>query len=166
MAAEPPREEATTANFDTYEQFLKQAVRDYYDRGWKTRKGNFIALLLASGQTASMAKDKLTGAKGLQTAAVGAASVVALRLILAWALTGPLGIVVTGVTAAALVAFFLKNQKEISAKVPRFKTLIAETRTKFEETQSGYRANRYGARERNLMVDGLLKRFLEECDAT
>jgi hypothetical protein len=163
--AETPSVESSSASFDTYDQFLKHAIKDYYDRGWKTRKGNFIALLLASGQTTSMAKDSLTGGKGLQTAAIGAASVVALRIVLAWALTGPLGIVLTGVAAASLIAFFLKNQKEISAKTPRYKTLIAETRGKFEEIQSGYRANRYGARERNLMVDGLLKRFLEECDA-
>jgi hypothetical protein len=156
--AETPSVESSSASFDTYDQFLKHAIKDYYDRGWKTRKGNFIALLLASGQTTSMAKDSLT-------AAIGAASVVALRIVLAWALTGPLGIVLTGVAAASLIAFFLKNQKEISAKTPRYKTLIAETRGKFEEIQSGYRANRYGARERNLMVDGLLKRFLEECDA-
>jgi hypothetical protein len=43
--------------------------------------------------------------------------------------------------------------------------LIAETRTRFEETQGGYRAGRYDAASRNLMVDGLLKRFLEEVDA-
>ena len=46
-----------------------------------------------------------------------------------------------------------------------FRTLIAETRTRFEETQGGYRAGRYDAASRNLMVDGLLKRFLEEVEA-
>ena len=43
--------------------------------------------------------------------------------------------------------------------------LIASARTKFEETQGGYRAGRYDAASRNLMVDGLLKRFLEDIDA-
>ena len=150
--------------FDTYDEFLKQGIKDYYDRGWKTRKGNFVALLVASGQTVALAKDSFTGEKGLQRAAIGAGAVVALRVGLSFALTGPLGILLTGLAGASLVAFFLKNQKEISAKLPRMKKLIADTKIQFEETQAGYRANRYGVRERNLMVDGLLKRFLAQID--
>ncbi|MSP58935.1 MAG: hypothetical protein EXR72_01100 [Myxococcales bacterium] len=166
MVTEPPRDDASTAAaFDTYDQFIKQAIKDYYDRGWKTRKGNFVALVMASGQTMSLAKDSLTGERGLQRAAIGAGALVALRIGLAYAITGPVGILLTGLAAASLIAFFVKNQKEILQKLPRYRKLIADTRLRFEETQSGYRANRYSARERNLMVDGLLKRFLEECDA-
>jgi hypothetical protein len=165
MSTEAPRDEVTTqAAFDTFDQFVKQAIKDFYDRGWKSRKGNFIALLVASGQTVALAKDSLTGEKGLQRAAIGAAGLVALRIGLGFALTGPLGILVTGLTAAAAVAFFVKNQKEITAKVPKFRTLISDAKTRFEEIQAGYRANRYAARERNLMVDGLLKRFLADCE--
>lgn len=164
--SEQPRDEATTnqAAFDTFDQFVKQAIKDYYERAWKTNKLNFVALVMASGQMASLAKDTLTGEQGLKRAAIGAAGLVALRIGLGFALTGPLGILVTGITAAALVAFFVKNQKEVGAKVPRFRALLVEAKTKFEEIQSGYRANRYGAQERNLMVDGLLKRFLADCD--
>ena len=172
MSPDAPRPEGSSsaaapnpASFDTYDSFVKQAIKDYYDRGWKTRKGNFVALLMASGQTMSLAKDSLTGEKGLQRAAIGAGAVVALRIGLAYAITGPLGILLTGVAAVSLGAFFLKNQKEISAKLPRYRSLITETRGRFEEIQSGYRANRYAAPERNLMVDGLMKRFLAECDA-
>jgi hypothetical protein len=157
-------EEPAAASFDTYDQFLKQAIKDYYDRGWSTRKGNFVALLVASGQTASIAKDTLTGPKGLERAAIGAGALVALRIGLAYAITGPLGILLTGLAGASLIAFFVKNQKEISSKLPRYRKLITDYRAKFEEAQAGYRANRYAARERNLMVDGLLKRFVAECD--
>ena len=45
--------------FDDYDAFLKQAIRDYYDRGWKSRRGNFIALVIASGQVMSMAADSI-----------------------------------------------------------------------------------------------------------
>ena len=164
MTAESPTPSA--ASFDTYDEFLKQAIRDYYDRGWKSRKGNFIALLIASGQTAAMAKDSLSGERGIKRAAIGAGALVALRIGLSFALTGPLGLLLTGVAAASLIAFFVKNQKEITSRLPRLRTLIEETRTKFEEIQAGYRGNRYGSRERDLMVDGLLKRFLVDCDET
>jgi hypothetical protein len=63
--------------YDDYDAFLKQAIRQYYERGWKSRKGHFIALVLASGQMASMAKDSVTDGSGLKKAAIGAASVVA-----------------------------------------------------------------------------------------
>ncbi len=150
--------------FDTFEQFLKQAIKDYYERGWRSRKGNLIALLIASGQTVALARDSLTGEQGLKRAAIGAAGLVALRLGIGFALTGPLGILVTGLAAASLVSFFIKHQKEVTERIPRYRTLIEEVRTKFDEIQAGYRGNRYGASERNLMVDGLLKRFLADCD--
>src|SRR5262249_48358155 len=79
--------------------------------------------------------------------------------------SGPLGIILTGAAAVSAAGYLIKHQKEITTKVSGFRTLIAETRTRFEETQGGYRAGRYDAASRNLMVDGLLKRFLEEVDA-
>jgi hypothetical protein len=159
--AEP---EFPAAGFDTYDDFVKAAIKDYYERGWKTRKGNFVALLIASGQVFNIAKDQVTGEGGVQKLAVGAAAIVALRVGLRFALGGPLGILITGLSLASLTAFFWRNQKEIMAKIPRYKELLAQTKTKFEEIQTGYRAGRYDARERNLMVDGLHKRFLAECD--
>ena len=78
---------------------------------------------------------------------------------------GPLGIILTGAAAVSLAGYVIKNQKEIREKVGAYRTLIVETRTRFEEAQGGYRAGRYDAASRNLMVDGLLKRFLDDIDA-
>jgi hypothetical protein len=103
---------------------------------------------------------------GLKKAAVGAAGVVALRLGLRYALSGPLGIVLTGAAAVSAVGYLLKNQKEIGAKVGEYKTLVETTRAKFDEIQGGYRGGRYDAAARNLMVDGLLRRFLDDVDQT
>jgi hypothetical protein len=151
--------------FDDYDAFLKQAIRDYYDRGWKSRRGNFIALVISSGQVGSMAVDSVRDGSGLKKAALGAAGVVALRIGLRYALSGPLGMILTGAAALSAVSYMVKHQKEITGKVGAYRTLIASTRTRFEETQGGYRAGRYDAASRNLMVDGLLKRFLEDIDA-
>ena len=151
--------------FDDYDAFLKQAIRDYYDRGWKSRRGNFIALVIASGQVMSMAADSIRDGSGLKKAALGAAGVVALRIGLRYALSGPLGIILTGAAAVSAAGYMLKHQKEITGKVSTFRTLISDTKARFEEAQGGYRAGRYDAAGRNLMVDGLLKRFLEEVDA-
>jgi hypothetical protein len=164
MATTPDKEPAVAAAYDTFEDYLKLAIKEYYERGWKSRRANFIALVLASGQMMSVAKDAVAGEKGLRNVAVGAAGAVALRFALRWALGGPLGILLTAATAASLVAFFIRNQREISQKIGRFRERIAEEKRRFEDIQSGYRANRYDARERALMVDGQLKRFLADLD--
>jgi len=155
--------EFPAAGFDTFDEFVKSSIKEYYDRGWSTRKGNFIALVIASGQVMSMAKDQVTGEGGLRKMAMGAVGVVALRVGLRL-VSGPLGMLLTAASLASLGAFLARNQKEVSAKVPRYRELISTTREKFEEIQAGYRAGRYDARERNLMVDGLHKRFLGDCD--
>jgi hypothetical protein len=155
--------EFPAAGFDTFDEFVKSSIKEYYDRGWSTRKGNFIALVVASGQVMSMARDQVTGEGGLRKMAMGAVGVVAVRVGLRF-VSGPLGWLLTAASLASLGAFFAKNQKEISAKVPRYRELIANTKAKFDEIQTGYRAGRYDARERNLMVDGLQKRFLADCD--
>ena len=165
VGRKPKQADLSPEVYDDYDAFLKQAIKDYYDRGWKSRRGTFIALVIASGQASSMAVDSIRDGSGLKKAALGAAGVVALRLGLRYALSGPLGVILTGAAAMSLGGYLLKNRKEITDKVTACKTQIADTRTKFEETQGGYRAGRYDGASRNLMVDGLLKRFLEDLEA-
>jgi hypothetical protein len=150
------------ADFDA---FLKVALKEYYDRGWTSRRGNFIALVIASGQTAlSMAKDSVVDGTGTKKVAIGAALLLALRIGLKYAIGGPLGAVLTLAAGASMISYFLKNQKDIVKKVGLYKKLIDESRAKYEELQTGWRDGRYDATERNLMIDGLLKRFLQQCD--
>lgn len=152
----------SAAVYDTFDDFLQAAIKDYYERGWQ--RPNFIALLLASGQTGSMAKNALGSVNGLKGLALGTAGALAIRVILTRVLTGPLGLILTGVSVASLVAIFVRHQREIMSKTARFRELIARTKESFEESQTGYRQNRLDARERNMMVDGLMRRFLRECD--
>jgi hypothetical protein len=167
MATEAAREggqEIRPEVYDDYDAFLRQGIREYYDRGWKSRRGTFIALIMASGQVVSMATDSVRDGSGLKRAALGAAGVVALRFGIRYFLAGPLGMIVSAAVVASAVAYLAKHQKEISGKIGPCRALIGETRTRFDEIQGGYRAGRYDAAGRNLMVDGLLKRFLEEID--
>jgi hypothetical protein len=150
------------ADFDS---FLKVALKEYYDRGWTSRRGNFIALLIASGQTAlSMAKDSVVDGTGTKKVAIGAALLLALRIGLKYAIGGPLGAVLTLAAGASMISYFLKNQKDIVKKVGIYKKQIEEARGKYDELQTGWRDGRFDATERNLMIDGLLKRFLQQCD--
>lgn len=148
-----------------FDSFLKVAIREYYDRGWTQRKGNFIALLMASGQTAfALAKDSVVDGTGTKKVAIGAATVLALRIGLKYALGGPLGLVLTVASGAAFVSYFLRNQKDIVKRVGKYRKVIQETQERYEELQGGWRDGRYDATERNLMIDGLMKRFVQQID--
>ncbi|MFO0623203.1 MAG: hypothetical protein U0745_17560 [Polyangia bacterium] len=154
--------QAQNAAYDSFDDFLQAAIKDYASRGWQ--RPNFVALLIASGQSASLAKNALSTGDGLKTVALGTISVMAIRVILTRVLAGPIGLILTGVSVVGLVSFFVRHQREIVSKTSRFRELIDRTRTSFDDAQTGYRQNRMDARERNLMIDGLLKRFLRECD--
>src|SRR5215467_10488907 len=141
-----------------WDEFLKTAIKEYYDRGFTARKGNFIALLMASGQTAlAMAKDSVVDGTGTKKLAIGAALVLALRIGLRYAIGGPLGLVLTIAAGASLISYFIKNQKDIIKKVGAYKTIIADHEKRYGGIQVDWRDGKYEVTNRNLMIDGLMK---------
>ena len=165
--AEPSKEAAAGAQgvYATWDAFLKQAIREYYDRGWTTRKGNFIALLIAAGQTSlALAKDSVVDGSGTKKVAIGAGLVLALRIGLRYALGGPLGLVLGVAAGASMVAYFVRNQKDIVKKVGKYKTVIADSEKRYDEVQAGWRDGKYQITDRNLMIDGLMKQFIGTID--
>lgn len=153
--------------YTSYDAFLKQAIKEYYDRGWTTRRGNFIALLIASGSTSfALAKDSVTDGQGAKKVAIGAGLVILLKVGLRYALGGPLGLVMTVAAGASMVAYFIRNQKDIVAKVTKYKTVIADSSKRYDEIQAGWRDGKHQITERNLMVDGLMKQFIASVDET
>jgi hypothetical protein len=165
--AEPSKEPAAGAQglYGSYDAFLKQAIREYYDRGWTTRKGNFIALLIASGSTSmALAKDSVVDGSGTKKVAIGAGLAIALRVGLKYALGGPLGLVLTVAAGASMIAYFVRNQKDIVKKVGNYKTVIADSDKRYAEIQAGWRDGKYQIDDRNLMIDGLMKQFIAQVD--
>ncbi|HET6611654.1 MAG TPA: hypothetical protein VFG83_06685 [Kofleriaceae bacterium] len=159
------KSELKGAIYRDFDSFLKVGIREYYDRGWTSRKGNFIALLIASGQTAmAMAKDSVVDGSGTKKVAIGAATALALKVGLRYALGGPLGLVLTVAASASLVSYFIRNQRDIIKKVGKYRVVIRETRTRYEELQANWRDGRYDDTDRNLMIDGLMKRFISQID--
>lgn len=165
--AEPSKDVASSAPglYTTWDAFLKQAIREYYDRSWTTRKGNFIALLIASGQTSlALAKDSVVDGSGTKKVAIGAGLLLALRIGLRYALGGPLGLVLSVAAGASMVSYFIRNQKDIIKKVGAYKALIGEHEKRYDEVQAGWRDGKYQSTDRNLMIDGLMKQFITQVD--
>lgn len=151
--------------YSSFDRFLKQAIREYYDRGWTTRKGNFIALLIASGGTTfALAKDSVTGGSGTKKLAIGAGILLALQVGLRYALGGPLGLVLTVAAGASMVSYFIRNQRDIIKKVGVYKQVIAASQQRYDEIQAGWRDQKYQPAERNLMIDGLMKQLITQVD--
>jgi hypothetical protein len=151
--------------YSSFDRFLKQAIREYYDRGWTTRKGNFIALLIASGGTTfALAKDSVTGGSGTKKLAIGAGLLLALQVGLRYALGGPLGLVLTVAAGASMVSYFIRNQRDIIKKVGVYKQVIAASHQRYDEIQAGWRDQKYQPAERNLMIDGLMKQLITQVD--
>ena len=165
--AEPSKETPANAQglYGSFDAFLKQGIREYYDRGWTTRKGNFIALLIASGSTSmALAKDSVVDGSGTKKVAIGAGLAIALRVGLRYALGGPLGLVLSVAAGASMIAYFVRNQKDIVKKVGVYKTAIADTQKRYDEVQAGWRDGKYQITDRNLMIDGLMKQFITQVD--
>jgi hypothetical protein len=165
--AEPSKDVVASGQglYTTWDAFLKQAIREYYDRSWTTRKGNFIALLIGAGQTSlALAKDSVVDGSGTKKVALGAGLLLALRIGLRYAIGGPLGLVLGVAAGASMVSYFIRNQKDIIKKVGAYRTLIAEHEKRYDEVQSGWRDGKYQIVDRNLMIDGLMKQFITQVD--
>jgi hypothetical protein len=165
--AEPSKESPAAAQglYASWDAFLKQAIREYYDRGWTTRRGNFIALLIASGQTTlALAKDSVVDGTGTKKVAIGAGLLLALRIGLRYAIGGPLGLVLTVASGAAMVSYFVRNQKDIIKKVSTYKAAIGDSEKRYDEIQAGWRDGKHQISDRNLMIDGLMKQFITRVD--
>jgi hypothetical protein len=165
--AEPSKDTAPSASglYTTWDAFLKQAIREYYDRSWTTRKGNFIALLIGAGQTTlALAKDSVVDGSGTKKVAIGAGLLLALQIGLRYALGGPLGLVLGLAAGASMVSYFIRNQKDIIRKVTAYRAVIAEYEKRYSDVQAGWRDGRYQLADRNLMIDGLMKQFIAQVD--
>jgi hypothetical protein len=63
-----------------------------------------------------------------------------------------------------MISYFVRNQKDIIKKVGTYRTAISDAEDSYDELQAGVRDGKHGITERNLMIDGLLKRFITQID--
>lgn len=149
---------------DNYDQFLQVALATYYEKGGKGKRVNFLALLLASGETWKVAYKRVKNVSLTGKVVTGVAGAVAVRMLLRYALAGPIGIVLTAASVASLVSLYLRNQDAIAAKVKGYRELIKEYEVKYEKVRGDWVDRKIDADQRDLMMDGLLQRFLAEIE--
>lgn len=148
--------------YESYEGFLQAALKEYWDSGRASRV-NFLALLLASREAWAVAWEGAagTGKKVLAGAAGAAALAVILRVVVG----GPIGLILGGATIASLVGLYVKNHREIWAKQEEFKRILDSYRPKWVEIRDDYLDGKLRTDQRDLMMEGLMSRLLDELDA-
>lgn len=149
-------------SYESYEGFLGAAIKEYWDSGRASRI-NFLALLLASREAWSVAWDGVAG--GGKKILAGAAGAAAVGLLLRTLVGGPIGLLLGGATVASLVTLYVRNHRTIWAKVERYKEMLVEFRPRFEAIRDDYLDGHLRTDQRDLMMDGLMSRLLDELDA-
>ncbi|MCA9575921.1 MAG: hypothetical protein H6726_07015 [Sandaracinaceae bacterium] len=149
--------------YATFQGFLRSAITQYWERRGASRV-TFLALLFATREAWGVALDKTldieTGRKALR----GAAGVAAITVLLRIFLGGPIGVLLTGASLVSLVAAYAKNHDRVWAKQERIRELVGGCRTEHERVLSEFRAGQFAEHERDLMIDGLMSRFLLALD--
>lgn len=150
----------TESAYPTYNDFLRASIQRCWERKSSSR-ATFLALMLASRHSWSVALGKTVSLESGKKLLTGAAGAAAVAMLLRAFLGGPIGLLLTGASVASLLAVYGKNHKLIGRKVIRYRELIREYRPRYESVQNSASA----VSEQDLMLDGLMKRFLDELDA-
>ncbi len=147
----------------SYDGFLKATIETY----WRKRRNqvHFVALLLASREAWEVAWEGVRAPGAGQKALTGAAGVAAVYVALRLLVGGPIGLVLTGVSVASLVAIYVQNHTYIWRAQERYRRLIADYRVKYEQIKAKHIEGLIDEAERDLMIDGLMNRFIEDIDA-
>ncbi len=162
MPPSTPAPSSTKSPYTSYDGFLKRAIERHWDE--RRNRAHFVALLLASREAWEVAWDGVrapgTGQKVLTGAAGAAAIVIVLRLLVG----GPIGLVLTGLSAISLVTVYWQNHRRIWDQQERYRRVLGEYRARYDRARADYIEGRVEEEERNLMIDGLMNRFLDEID--
>ena len=145
--------------YPSYDDFLRTAMKRCWERKTSS-KATFLALMLASRHAWGVAIDKTFSAESGKKVLTGAASAAAVAMLIRTFLGGPIGILLGGASVASLVAVYGRDRKVVTKKVVRYRELIGEYKPRYEDLAKKASSND----ERNLMLDGLMTRLLDDLD--
>ncbi len=143
-----------------YEDFLEVSIKRY----WEAKGGSkrtFLALLLATEEAWSVAWDETTKAGVARPLLAGAASVATLTVLLRFLSAGPLGFLLTGVSAASLLALYAVEQDTIRARAGNVREVVNTFRAEFDDLVAERRGRHIRDAQWELMMEGLMARFLD-----
>ena len=156
------RDASATDLFASYDGFLKTAIERHWSGG--RSRAHFVALLLASREAWEVAWEGVATPGAGQKALVGAGGVAAVYVALRLLVGGPIGLVLTGVSVASLVSVYAQHHRRIWEQQARYRRLIGDYRVKYDRIRGEYLEGTCSEEQRDLMLEGLLGRFLDDID--
>lgn len=155
---------ADVSPYTSYEGFLRAAIKTYWESGRGSRL-NFLSLLLACKEAWQAAWDRASTPGSGKSILRGAAGAAAIGILLRVFVGGPLGILLTGASIAGLVALYTKNHREILKRADAYRELVKAYRPRYDQVWRQHHAGEVDKAQFELMVDGLMQRFLADVDA-
>jgi len=147
--------------YGSFEGFLTDVIRDYWESPKRTRVG-FLALLLASREAWTVALERASAPGTSKKLLGGAAGATALALLLRTVVGGPLGLVLGGASIASLVAVYVKQHERIWTEVEHTRALVDGYEAKWRAARTNRDDGKLEAEHFELVVDGLEARMLRE----
>ena len=159
----PPSASPGKSIYTSYDGFLKNAI----ERHWSERRSrvHFVSLLLASREAWEVAWGGITAPGTGRNVLTGAGGAAAIYVLLRIFVGGPIGLVLTRISVASLVAVYTQNHARIWSQQERYRKLIGDYRVKYDRIRADYIEGAIPEDQRDLMVDGLLVRFLDDIDS-
>ncbi|MFO0692238.1 MAG: hypothetical protein U0230_01660 [Polyangiales bacterium] len=152
--------EPESPSIATYEDFLRAAIRRYWESSGAS-KATFLALLLATedawkvdyeGKAQGVPKPLLAGAAGVATMGV----------LLRFLASGPLDFLLSGLAVGSLLAVYTTEHEAIRAKAGAMEPLVERHRVEFEELREERRRRHIRDAQWDLMMQGLMGQVLDE----
>lgn len=145
----------------SYDAFLDVAIRRYRTAP-DYRHATFLALLLATPEAWRIAWDESTKDGLLRPILAGAASVATLATLVRLLASGPFGVLFTGVSVATLMAVYGADPARVRRKASAIRELVDRYRGEFDDLDAERAARTMRDSKWEVMMDGLLGRFLSE----
>lgn len=150
--------------YQNYPGFLKSAIKRFWSSD-RSSKLDLLALLLATREAWEVAWDGATSPQGGRSLLKGAAGAAAVTVLLRTVLGGPIGLLLTGVSVASLGALYVKHNEKVWMHVELYKKLVDEFRPAYDELQYEFKEGGLRESQRDLMIDGLMSRFMDRLEA-
>ena len=147
----------------SFETFLRAAIHRYWESPGRDRV-TFLALLFATRESWPVAFERFGRADTQKKALLTSAGVVGVTVLLRTLLGGPVGLLLTAGSLAGLARLYIQRAPEIRDSSIRIRRVIATYRPEVEALLGSGRAGSLTDDQVELMVEGLLGRFLHEVE--
>lgn len=144
----------------TYEDFLRASIKRYWEAPGSSKR-TFLALLLATEEAWGVAWDETKKAGFARPLLAVAASAATLAVVLRFLWSGPLGILVTAMSAGSLAALYASEPEQIRERSETVKRVVEEYRGELDGLLAERRGRHIRDAQWELMMEGLMGRFLD-----